>query len=102
MNLTDFVKEFSELLETQLREDEKRWGDTWRRRSKKGQVDRMMARFGDYHDQFSYGYTKEFPWLKLAGEALIGWVRDNIDDWELEIDDEKEDDIEKGDKTAWV
>jgi hypothetical protein len=82
MKLTDYIKEFSEELDVQLREDEERWGDTWRKRPREGQVDRMMTRFKDYQDQYNNAGT-DFPWLKVAGEALIGWVRDNIDDWEV-------------------
>ena len=75
MRLQDFIDEFCEELKAQIDADEKRWGDTWRYRSVEGQMDRMMARFKDYQDQHNLGGLP-VPWLKIAGEALIGWVRD--------------------------
>lgn len=76
MKLIDFVKTFCLELQEQIKSDEKRWGDTWRHRTVEGQVDRMMDRFKDYQDQHNHG-GQPFPWLKVAGEALIGWVREN-------------------------
>lgn len=83
MQLSDFVDEFCEELKEQIEEDQKRWGDTWRHRPIEGQVDRMMNRFRDYQDQHNNGNTP-MPWTKVAGEALIGWVRDNNPDYFLE------------------
>jgi hypothetical protein len=82
MKLTDFIDDFAKALKEQIAEDEKRWGDTWRHRTIEGQVDRMMARFVDYQDQHNKGGVP-MPWLKVAGEALIGWARDNNSDYYL-------------------
>lgn len=84
MKLQDFIADFTQALQEQLDADEKRWGDTWRHRPIEGQVDRMMARFKDYQDQHNYtSLDIPMPWLKIAGEALIGWVRENNPDYFL-------------------
>lgn len=83
MRLQDFISEFCEELIAQIDADEERWGDTWRYRTVEGQMDRMMARFKDYQDQHNLG-GQRVPWLKIAGEALIGWVRDHYPQYYLE------------------
>lgn len=86
MKLPEFIDKFTEALEKQIAADQERWGDTWRYRPIEGQVDRMMARFKDYQDQHDHAGVP-VPWLKIAGEALIGWVRDNNPDYYLGEDD---------------
>jgi len=73
--LVDYVPEFTEALIKQLEEDEKRWGDTWKKRSIDGQEMRTKARFDDYFEQFQNAGTP-IPWMKVVGEALICWVRE--------------------------
>ena len=72
----DFLSEFGEELQEQLKNDQARWGDTWLQRPRKDQEARAMARFQDYFDQWQNTGTP-VPWLKIAGEALIGWIREN-------------------------
>lgn len=74
--LTDFVDEFAAALKEQLQADEKRRGDTWLHRPVKEQEARAFDRFCEYEEAFLCG---EGPmlWLKVAGEALICWVREN-------------------------
>jgi len=74
--LPDFIKAFTE----QISGDDKRWGDTWKNRPRAGQVERAFNRFQDYKDQFDNAGTP-IPWLKIVGEAFIGWVRDNWPDY---------------------
>lgn len=80
--LLDFLPEFTEALTKQLKSDQERWGDTWKHRPVKAeglweaQEERGFNRFFDYYDQWKYGSTP-VPWLKVAGEALIAWVREN-------------------------
>lgn len=73
--LVDFVTEFADELAKQLAEDEARWGDTWRHRPIEGQEERTYARFRDYFDQYLHTGAP-VPWLKIAGNALICWVRE--------------------------
>lgn len=82
MRLQDFIDEFCEGLKAQIDEDEQRWGETWRYRTVEGQMDRMMTGFKDYQDQHNLG-GMPVPWLKIAGEALIGWVRDHYPQYYL-------------------
>ena len=86
--LTYFLPFFVAALSVQLQNDEKRWGDTWRQRPREGQEERAFARFQDYLDQWKNAATP-VPWLKVAGEALICWVRENYPE-ELESDAETE------------
>ncbi len=76
IRLTDYVDEFADALRAQLEADEKRWGDTWRHRPRKGQEARMFVRFRDYFEQYIRGGV-ELPLLKIAGEVLICWVREH-------------------------
>jgi hypothetical protein len=78
MKLIDYLPEFVSVLEAQLEKDQERWGDTWKARPREGQEQRGFARFHDYEDQFLNAGIP-VPWLKVAGEALIAWVRENKD-----------------------
>ena len=72
--LWDFLPEFIEAFETQLKSDYERWGDTWLSRSIKGQEARVLGDVRDYYDKFFYG-GEPMPWLKVIGNAYIAWVR---------------------------
>jgi len=75
MKTWDFLPEFSKALEAQLQDDEKRWGDTWLQRMPEGQEVRIEEHIKTYFDQFrNAGHP--VPWLKIAGLALIAWVRE--------------------------
>lgn len=82
MTLLDVLPKFIAVLTAQVEADQKRWGDTWRKRPREGQEDRIFHRFMDYYDQWKNAGTP-IPWLKVAGEALIGWARENVEGWEL-------------------
>lgn len=36
IHVWDYLKEFSEALQNQLEDDEKRWGNTWLKRTREG------------------------------------------------------------------
>ena len=76
MNVWDFLPEFTEALQKQLESDEKRWGDTWQHSVRGGQENRIMANIDNYYDQWRNG-GNSIPWLKIAGLALIAWIREN-------------------------
>ena len=77
--LRDFVwyymPEFAKALEAQLVIDEKRWGDTWKKRTRHGHEERIENDIMDYFDHFRNGGVP-VPWLKIAGLALIAWIRE--------------------------
>lgn len=75
VELIEYVAKFSDALRGQLEEDEKRWGDTWKRRSRKGQEDRIAERMETYIDQWRNAGTP-MPWLKIAGLCLIAMLRE--------------------------
>jgi hypothetical protein len=74
--LLDFLPEITGALAKQLVKDQERWKDTWKKRPREGQEDRIYARFRDYYDQWKNAEVP-IPWLKIIGEALIGWMREN-------------------------
>ena len=75
--VTDYLEEFCEALRDQLVEDEERWGDEWLRLSRDGQVTRISLRLDDYYNEWGKNSGRvPFPWLKAAGNILIGWIRD--------------------------
>lgn len=75
MSVLDFLPEFTEALAKQLKSDEVRWGDTWLKRARDGQEERTKHTYNDYFDQFENAGTP-VPWLKIAGGALICWIRE--------------------------
>ena len=91
--LTDYLPEFMDALRAQLDKDQERWGDTWKKRSIIGQDDRVFSMFMDYYDQYKNANT-EIPYLKIAGEALICWVR------KLELEKQIENSSVEQSKTA--
>lgn len=70
----DYLPEFFKSLEEQLKDDHKRWGDTWKNRPLEGQTERFRATFDNYFDSELYG-GEEVNWIKVAGNALIAWIR---------------------------
>lgn len=76
MHTWDYLKEFIDALTKQLQDDEKRWGDTWLQRVPMGQEERSFASFMNKYDQWKNGGVP-IPWLKIAGDAFICWIRDN-------------------------
>jgi len=74
MKVWDFMGQFEYALIEQLKEDDERWGDTWRQRDVGGQEERIFAKLRDYYDQWRHG-GKPIPWLKIAGLAMIAWLR---------------------------
>lgn len=75
-DLISYLPDFIDAIRNQLVDDSKRWGDTWKQRPREGQELRVQARYNDYFAQFQNAGTP-IPWLKVAGEAFIAWVREN-------------------------
>lgn len=74
-SLLDWLPSFTDALRDQLMDDFERWGDTWEHRTKVGQEERTRACFDNYFDQYRHAAVP-VPWLKIAGNALICWVRE--------------------------
>lgn len=78
-SLPAYFDEFTEALEDQITEDNERWGDTWKERGLvwKGntQEERFYSWMEDKYIEYRYE-DKPFPWLKVAGEAMIGYIRE--------------------------
>lgn len=71
----DYFPGFAQALEQQLEHDEKRWGRANLELPKEGQEDRIMADINRYYEEFQKQGTP-IPWLKIAGNAVIGWLRE--------------------------
>jgi hypothetical protein len=78
IRVVHFLGEFCAALYHQLIEDGKRWGDTWRHLPLAGQEDRIYAEINSYYAEWQLG--SPIPWLKIAGLALIGWIREQHPD----------------------
>lgn len=76
VRVQDYISDFAEELLSQLDSDEERWGDTWRRLPREGQEERILDNIDRYRWQFENA-GHPVPWLKVAGLALIGWIREN-------------------------
>jgi hypothetical protein len=76
MKVWDFIPEFTKAFEEQLKDDDKRWGDTWLKRTRKGQEERTIKNYNDKFDKF-LNAGQPIPWLKIIGDAYICWVREN-------------------------
>ena len=74
--------EFARYLYEQLESDQERWGDEWKIRPKEETDDRdhqnvrIMVRIMVYYQEWKDDGTP-IPWLKVAGLAMIGWVREH-------------------------
>jgi len=73
--ITDFLNELKDELYKQLTDDHKRWGNTWLKRTRKGQEERIRKCFDNYFDQFENAGVP-IPWLKIIGNAMIAWIRE--------------------------
>lgn len=71
----DYLPEFVDALKKQLRDDEERWGDTWKKRPREGQTERIQNDYRDYFERELNGGEK-VNWLKVIGNALIAWIRE--------------------------
>jgi len=78
-NVTE--KGFTKALQSQLTEDDERWGDTWKKRTIEGQLERTYQSFRDYKDKYENG-NERFPWLKVAGNIMINLYRIDHPDYQ--------------------
>jgi hypothetical protein len=74
--VVEYLDDFSAALDKQLEDDEKRWGNTWLQRLPEGQEARIWEHIQTYFDQYNNAEVP-IPWLKIAGLAMIAWIRDN-------------------------
>ena len=84
LKYVDLIDELSitfEDLEDQLLKDEKRWGDTWKKRglvwNNMPQEERFMIKMQEYYTDWK-DMGVPIPWLKVLGEAHIALVRERI------------------------
>jgi hypothetical protein len=71
----DYLDEFVVELKKQLESDYGRWGDSWLCQPE-GQEKFCIWKFIQYYEA-SRLRSEPMPWLKIAGYALISWIREN-------------------------
>jgi hypothetical protein len=71
----DFLDEFVAAFRKQLESDQERWGNTFLKRTRNGQEERTIRQFNDRFDKYLNG-NQPIPWMKIAGDAYIAWVRE--------------------------
>ena len=81
--LWEFLPELQEAMTKKLQEDDKRWGDTWIKRTRKGQDDRMIASTNNRFDRYLNG-QQQIDYLAIIGDAFINWLRENHPEMWLE------------------
>jgi hypothetical protein len=74
VKLWEFLPELMKVLEERLRSDDKRWGDTWLKRTRAGQDERFIASTNDRIDKY-INAGAEIDYLAIIGDAFINWVR---------------------------
>ena len=76
IKVTDFMEEFVEALTKQLDSDYEHSGVTGLGLTKLGQEHRFLNLLDDYFYEWDMKGTS-MPWLKIAGNAMIAWIREN-------------------------
>ena len=78
--LPEYLDEFCDELKKQIIADNERWGDTWKERGLVWEGKEQEQRFFNWVTEklaLDWGRDgKPFPWVKAAGEAMIGYVRE--------------------------
>ncbi len=80
MNTWDFLDEFVDYLRgdftVKLEYDASRWGDTWLKRTRAGQEDRLVKSLNDRIDKFVNG-GQPLDEESILGDLFINWIRRN-------------------------
>ena len=78
-NLIEYLPEVIEALTERLKVDDKKWGDTLKERGLFYGGLCQEHRFKNWIDdkwEIWLNSNEDFPWLKIMGEAMIGYVRE--------------------------
>jgi hypothetical protein len=81
VNLIDELDSTFTDVKNQLIDDEKRWGDTWKKRgiihNGVDQETRWIEKMRQYYEQYR-DWGTPIPWEKVIGEAHIALVREKM------------------------
>jgi len=72
---TDFLPEFMDAFKVKLEADAVRWGDTWLKRTRKGQEERTVRSTNDRFDRYLHG-GQPLDNLSIIGDCYINWIRE--------------------------
>jgi hypothetical protein len=80
METWDFVDEFADYIKTdfveKLKADKIRWGDTWLKRPRKGQEERLCHSLRDRIDKYQNGLAVDpLDEESILGDLFINWIR---------------------------
>jgi hypothetical protein len=70
MKVWEILPEVMKSLEEHFRADDIRWGDTWLKRTRKGQEERVIKSINDKFDKFLNG-GQPIDWDAIMGDAAI-------------------------------
>ena len=70
MKIWEILPEVMKAMEEQFHADDVRWGDTWLKRTRKGQEERTIRNFNDKFDKY-INAGQPINWLAIAGGAMI-------------------------------
>ena len=79
MKVSDLMPEFIDAMRERLDKDQKKWGDTWLYRTREGQEERIENAIKDYYDRWRHA-GEPIPWLKIVGNCMIAWIREEHSD----------------------
>ncbi len=80
---------FARELYEQLESDQERWGDEWKKRPLEADKEwrHQNVRIYDRFDNYLVNWLDNeipIPWLKIAGLAMIGWVREHYPSYDAQ------------------
>jgi len=80
MKTWDFIEEFTEYLKTdfveKLKQDDVRWGDTWLKRTRAGQEDRLCESLRNRIDKYQNAEVVDpLDEESMLGDLFINWIR---------------------------
>lgn len=75
MKVWETLEEFVTAMEKHFLADDAIWGDTWLKRTRKGQEERTIRNFNDKFDKY-LNAGQPIDWLAIAGDAIICWFRE--------------------------
>ena len=76
IRVLDYLEEFTKAIFDSLTEGEKKYGNLWLNIPREGQEKRIELSFMDKFHEFQH-FEEPIDWPSIAGNAMIGWIREN-------------------------
>lgn len=75
MKIWEILPEVIKAMETHFRVDDVEWGDTWLKRTRRGQEERTINNMQNKFDKY-LNANQPIDWLAIMGDAAICWFRE--------------------------